>query len=242
MERQEIKRKGEGSIMFFMATGIVLLNVAIYLMMSAVYKRFRNPVLIPALTATVIVVGILIYFQIPYDTYMIGGQWINKLLGPAVVSLAYPLYKQRNVLAQNLPAILGGTVVGLLVGMFSGLLLAAGLGFSKLYVLSILPKSITTPVAIQISSSLGGDASLTSVFVMIAGFTGAIGGPLIMKLFRIRSEVGIGIGLGTASHALGTAKALEYGEKSVSMSSVAMTVCAIVGSCIGPLVVWMMYS
>lgn len=227
--------------MFFVATGIVLLNVLIYLMMSAVYKRFRIPVLIPALTATVIIVGILIYFHIPYDTYMIGGQWINKLLGPAVVSLAYPLYKQRNVLVQNLPAILGGTVVGLLIGMSSGLLLAAGLGFSKLYVLSILPKSITTPVAIQISSSLGGDSSLTSVFVMIAGFTGAIGGPWIMKLFRIRSEVGIGIGLGTASHALGTAKALEYGEKSVSMSSVAMTVCAIVGSCIGPLVVWMIY-
>ncbi|GGF93950.1 LrgB family protein [Paenibacillus aceti] len=227
--------------MFFVATGIVLLNVAIYLMMSAVYKRFRIPVLIPALTATVIIVGILVYFHIPYDTYMIGGQWINKLLGPAVVSLAYPLYKQRNVLVQNLPAILGGTVVGLLIGMSSGLLLAAGLGFSKLYVLSILPKSITTPVAIQISSSLGGDSSLTSVFVMIAGFTGAIGGPWIMKLFRIRSEVGIGIGLGTASHALGTAKALEYGEKSVSMSSVAMTVCAIVGSCIGPLVVWMIY-
>ncbi len=241
MEWQEIKRKGEGNIMFFVATGIVLLNVAIYLMMSAVYKRFRIPVLIPALTATVIIVGILVYFHIPYDTYMIGGQWINKLLGPAVVSLAYPLYKQRNVLVQNLPAILGGTVVGLLIGMSSGLLLAAGLGFSKLYVLSILPKSITTPVAIQISSSLGGDSSLTSVFVMIAGFTGAIGGPWIMKLFRIRSEVGIGIGLGTASHALGTAKALEYGEKSVSMSSVAMTVCAIVGSCIGPLVVWMIY-
>ncbi|WMT41948.1 LrgB family protein [Paenibacillus sp. D2_2] len=227
--------------MFFIATGIVLLNVAIYLMMSWVYRRFRNPVLIPALTATVIIVGLLIYFHIPYDTYMIGGQWINKLLGPAVVSLAYPLYKQRHVLVQNLPAILGGTVVGLLVGMFSGLLLASGLGFSKLYILSILPKSITTPVAIQISSSLGGDSSLTSVFVMIAGFTGAIGGPLIIKLFRIRSEVGIGIGLGTASHALGTAKALEYGEQSVSMSSVAMTVCAIVGSCVGPLVVWMMY-
>jgi len=227
--------------MFFIATGIVLLNVAIYILMAMVYKRFRYPVLIPALTATVIIVGLLIYFHIPYDTYMIGGQWINKLLGPAVVSLAYPLYKQRNVLVQNLPAILGGTVVGLLVGMFSGLLLAAGLGFSKLYILSILPKSITTPVAIQISSSLGGDSSLTSVFVMIAGFTGAIGGPLIIKLFRIQSEVGIGIGLGTASHALGTAKALEYGERSVSMSSVAMTVCAIVGSCVGPLVVWMIY-
>lgn len=227
--------------MFFIATGIVIINVVIYLIMASIYRRFQFPLLIPALTATVSVVVLLLIFDIPYDTYMIGGQWINQLLGPAVVALAYPLYKQRQVLLENLPAILGGAILGLFIGMFSGLLLVAGLGFSKLYVLSILPKSITTPVAMQISSSLGGDASLTSIFVIIAGLTGAIGGPYIIKMFRIRSEIGIGIGLGTASHALGTAKALEYGEKAVSMSSVAMTVCAIVGSCIGPFVVWILY-
>jgi predicted murein hydrolase (TIGR00659 family) len=226
---------------FLLAVGFVLLSVVIYLFMSMLYKRYRLPVLLPALTATFTVVVLLMGFHISYDTYMIGGEWINRLLGPAVVSLAYPLYKQRHVLWKNLPAVLGGTVIGLLVGMFSGLLMASGLGFSKLYVLSILPKSITTAVAIQISSNLGGDSSLTSVFVMIAGFTGAIGGPYIIKLFRIRGESGIGIGLGTASHALGTAKALEYGEQSVSMSSVAMTVCAIVGSIAGPLVAWIMY-
>ncbi|MEK4007570.1 LrgB family protein [Paenibacillus sp. FSL H3-0333] len=224
-----------------LAIGFVLMNVVIYLVMSMLYRRYRLPVLLPALTATFTVVVLLMGFHISYETYMIGGDWINRLLGPAVVSLAYPLYKQRHVLWKNLPAILGGTVTGLMVGMFSGLLMAAGLGFSKLYVLSILPKSITTAVAIQISSNLGGDSSLTSVFVMVAGFTGAIGGPYIIKLFRIRSESGIGIGLGTASHALGTAKALEYGEESVSMSSVAMTVCAIVGSITGPLVAWIMY-
>ncbi|QSF46896.1 LrgB family protein [Paenibacillus tianjinensis] len=224
-----------------LAAGFVLFNVVIYLVMALLYKRYRLPVLLPALTATFTVVVLLLGFHISYDTYMVGGQWINRLLGPAVVSLAYPLYKQRNVLWENLPAILGGTLTGLLVGMLSGLLMAASLGFSKIYVLSILPKSITTAVAIQISGNLGGDSSLTSVFVMIAGFTGAIGGPYIIKLFRIRSESGIGIGLGTASHALGTAKALEYGEQSVSMSSVAMTVCAIVGSIVGPLVAWIIY-
>ncbi|KGE16538.1 LrgB family protein [Paenibacillus wynnii] len=227
--------------MILTAAVIVLVTVGIYLVMSLIYRRFRLPVLMPALTATFTVVVILLYFRIPYDTYMIGGKWINQLLGPAVVSLAYPLYRQRHVLRRNLPAILGGTLTGLLVGMFSGILLAVVSGFPKLYILSLLPKSITTPVAIQISSNLGGESSLTSVFVMIAGFTGAIAGPYILKLFRIKGAVGIGIGLGTASHALGTAKALEYGEESVSMSSVAMTVCAIAGSCAAPLVVWMLY-
>ncbi|UQZ36195.1 hypothetical protein C2I18_23325 [Paenibacillus sp. PK3_47] len=226
---------------YLIAAGFILLTVAVYILMSMLYKRYRLPVLLPALTATFTVVVLLLGFDISYDTYMTGGEWINRLLGPAVVALAYPLYKQRNVLWKNLPAVLGGTVTGLLVGMFSGLLLAAWFGFSKLYVLSVLPKSITTAVAIQISGSLGGDSSLTSVFVMIAGFTGAIGGPYIIRAFKIRGESGIGIGLGTASHALGTAKALEYGERAVSMSSVAMTVCAIVGSIASPFVAWIVY-
>jgi len=224
------------------AVVIVLMNVSIYVVMSMMYRRFHIPVLMPALTASFAVVVLLLYFKIPYDTYMIGGQWISQLLGPAVVSLAYPLYKQRHVLRRNLPIILGGTLMGLVVGMFSGIFMAIALGFPKLYVLSLLPKSITTPVAIQISRNLGGESSLTSVFVMIAGFTGAIGGPYILKLFRIKGEVGIGIGLGTASHALGTAKAMEYGEESVSMSSVAMTVCAIAGSCIAPVITWLLYN
>ncbi|AJS59336.1 LrgB family protein [Paenibacillus sp. IHBB 10380] len=227
--------------MVLTATAIVLVNVSIYIVMSMMYRRFHVPILMPALTATLTVVILLLYFRIPYETYMIGGQWINQLLGPAVVSLAFPLYKQRHVLRRNLTAILGGTLTGLFVGMFGGMLMAVSMGFPKSYVLSLLPKSITTPVAIQISGNLGGESSLTSVFVMIAGFTGAIGGPYILKLFRIQSEAGIGIGLGTASHALGTAKSLEYGEQSVSMSSVAMTVCAIAGSCVAPIVTWLMY-
>ncbi|MEC0094206.1 LrgB family protein [Paenibacillus macquariensis] len=223
------------------AVVIVLINVSIYVFMSMLYRRFHIPVLMPALTASFTIVVLLLFFRIPYDTYMIGGQWINQLLGPAVVSLAYPLYKQRHVLRRNLPVILGGTLMGLIVGMFSGIFLAMALGFPKLYVISLLPKSITTAVAIQISSNLGGESSLTSAFVMLAGFTGAIGGPYIIKFFRIKGEVGIGIGLGTASHALGTAKAMEYGEESVSMSSVAMTVCAIAGSCVAPVITWLLY-
>ncbi|AOZ94045.1 LrgB family protein [Paenibacillus crassostreae] len=228
--------------MILTAVAIVLITVCIYIVMSLIYSRFHTPLLMPALTASLAVVLLILFLHIPYDTYMIGGQWINQLLGPAVVSLAYPLYKQRYVLRHNLLAILGGTIIGLFVGMFSGILMAISLGFPKLYILSVLPKSITTAVAIEISSNLGGDPSLTSVFVMVAGFTGAIAGPLIIKLFRIKGEVGIGIGLGTASHALGTAKALEYGEKSVSMSSVAMSVSAIAGSIVAPVVVWLLYS
>lgn len=127
------------------------------------------------------------------------------------------------------------------MGMISGLIFAEAFGIDHDLLLSILPKSITTPVAIQIAAGLGGVPSMTVVFVMIAGFSGVILGPLFLKWLRIRSSLGQGIALGSASHALGTSKALEYGELAVSMSSVSMTLCAVLGSFFGPLIVWLFH-
>ncbi|XWU18588.1 LrgB family protein [Bacillus subtilis] len=172
---------------------IILLTVAAYLAMVKLYKRFPLPFLIPVLTTTILIVAALMMFHVSYEGYMIGGKWINSLLGPAVVALAYPLYKQWHIIVKHCVPILGGV------------------------------------------------PSMTVVFVMIAGFSGVILGPLFLKWLRIRSSLGQGIALGSASHALGTSKALEYGELAVSMSSVSMTLCAVLGSFFGPLVVWLFH-
>jgi len=214
-------------------------TVGIYIVMAGIYKRFSLPVLIPVLTSTIMVVGLLVGFHIPYEDYMVGGHWIHSLLGPGVVALAYPLYKQRDVILKYSLTIIGGVLAGLLTGMMSGFLFARILGMDHDLILSIIPKSITTPVAIQIASGIGGVPAMTVVFVMVAGFSGVILGPMILKWVRIRSKMGQGIALGSASHALGTSKAMEYGELSVSMSSVSMTLSALLGSVIGPLVVWL---
>lgn len=227
---------------FLVAIIVVFMTLAIYLCMNRLYRHIHLPFLMPALTTPLVIIIILICFRIPYKTYMIGGEWINHLLGPAVVSLAYPLYKQRNALIENLFPILGSVLVGSVAGITSGLILAQSLGFAKELIITLVPKSITTPVAMQIASELGGIPSLATVFVMIAGFSGVIFGPYLFKWLRIDSTLGQGIGLGCASHAIGTAKAFEYGEHAVSMSSVAMTLSAIMGSIIGPLVVWLFYS
>jgi predicted murein hydrolase (TIGR00659 family) len=221
---------------------IIVLTVVMYLVMNRLYFRFHYPILMPAITAAVAIVLILIGFNIPYQTYMIGGDWINLLLGPAVVSLAYPLYKQRVTLRENLVPIMGGLFIGTVVGMASGILFAKYLGFSKEIIYTLLPKSVTTPVAMQIASDLGGIPSLAAIFVMIAGFTGVIFGPSLLKVLRINHFIGQGVGFGTASHAIGTAKAFEYGEKAVSMSSVAMTVCAVIGSLLAPLFAWILLN
>lgn len=207
--------------------------------MAKVYVRFSYPILIPVLTTTILVILLLLAFHVSYDEYMIGGKWINSLLGPAVVALAYPLYKQREMLVKYSVPIIGGVFVGLFAGMISGLVFAEVFGVDRSLILSIIPKSITTPVAIQIATGLGGVPSMTVVFVMIAGFSGVILGPILLKWIRIKSSLGKGIALGSASHALGTSKAFEYGELTVSMSSVSMTLSAVLGSVFGPIVVWL---
>lgn len=203
--------------------------------------KFHFPFLVPIITTTITIIVILVVFNIPYETYMIGGQWINQLLGPAVVSLAIPLYKQRALLKLQIYPILTGVFTGCLTGMVTGVLFAKSAGFSKELVLSILPKSITTPIAMQISEQVGGIPALAAVFVIIAGITGVLLSPYFLKFFKLDSTLGRGIGLGVATHAIGTSKAIEYGEQEASLSSVAMTLSAIFGSVLGPVIAWIFY-
>lgn len=216
----------------------ILLTIVIYYVMNAIYFRFQRDYLLPILTSTVAIILFLIVFNISYETYMLGGKYIDSILGPAIVALAIPLYKQREVLKLNLVPIFTGITVGVVIGMGSGILFTKVFGFSTEIILTLLPKSITTPVAIQIASTIGGVSSLTAVFVMIAGFTGAIVGPTLFKFVKVNTAIGRGIGYGAASHVIGTSKAIEYGEEAGSMSSVAMILCAVVGSIIGPFMAW----
>ncbi len=220
---------------------MILLTVIAFFVMTRLYNRFSFSFFIPVLTATVLIIIILAVLHIPYKSYMIGGQWINSLLGPAVVALAYPLYKQRHFLMTHLIPILGGVLIGAISGMVSVSILAKIFGMIPPLILSIIPKSLTTPVAIEVARGLGGNASMAVVGVMIAGIFGVIAAPMIFKFARVHSPIGRGIALGSASHALGTSKAAEYGELAFSMSSVTMTLCAIIGSFLGPIVVWLFH-
>ncbi|MFD1864333.1 LrgB family protein [Planococcus chinensis] len=228
--------------LFLLAGLFAGLTTIAYLFFNSLYVKYRWTLLTPVLTTTVALIAILLAFDIPYSRYMLGGQWIGALLGPAVVALAVPLYKQRSLLARNLWPVAAGVTAGALAGMLSGALLAKLLRFSNEMVMTILPKSITTPVAMQLAEGLGGIPSLAAIFVMIAGFTGLIIGPRLLKGLGVESPIGRGIGLGSSAHGLGTAKAFEYGIEDASMSSVAMTLSAVVGSFLGPVIVWLFFS
>lgn len=226
----------------FISITMFLGTIAIFSVMRMLYRRYKAPFLIPVLTTSICLVALLLSFDISYEMYMKGGQYIDLLLGPAVVALAYPLYKQIDVLLKNLLPILSGVTMGAITGMVSGLVLAKMMGVDKQLIMTLLPKSVTTPVAMEVADVLGGNASLTVVFVMIAGFTGVVIGPYILKGFRLNGELSQGIALGSASHAIGTSKAFEYGANAATVSSVAMTLCAIIVSLFGPWIVQIFYG
>ncbi|WKA55022.1 LrgB family protein [Planococcus shixiaomingii] len=217
------------------------MTIVIYLLFNSLYVKYRWILLTPVLATTAALIVFLLLFDIPYEQYMLGGQWVGSFLGPAVVALAVPLYKQRDLLFQNLWPIALGVTSGVFTGMVSGLLLMKLFQFSTTLILTALPKSLTTPVAMQLAEGMGGISSLAAVLVMAAGFSGIIFGSWLLKLLRIDSPIGRGIGLGSSAHGLGTAKAFEYGPKDGSMSSVAMTLCAVAGSFLGPALVWLFF-
>lgn len=215
----------------------VVLTVGLFLGMRRLYSRYPFAFFHPVLTTTTVICVFLVVCQIPYRTYMVGGKWLEQLLGPSVVALAYPLYNQRKVMYRYKNAVILGISSGLVTAMGSIVLFAKLFKVEDEIVYTMLPKSITTPVAIQLSESISGVPSLTAVFVMVAGFSGIIIGPVLMKIMGIEQSLGKGLALGSAAHALGIAKSTEYGEMALSMASVSMTLSAIIGAFVGPLII-----
>lgn len=214
----------------------IAVTVAIYFISKRLYKRFTTPFTIPLLIGTTLLIILLTVSGITYETYMLGGKWIEQLLGPAVVALALPLYKQRLVLKKYLIPLFVSVTCGAVLGVISGAQLSKWVGIEDILIYSIMPKSVTTPVAMEVAATLGGIPALAAIFVMIAGIGGVIVGPSLLKIFHIDHFIGKGIGLGSAAHAIGTARALEYGELEGAISSVSMTLSAIIVSIIGPMI------
>jgi putative effector of murein hydrolase len=157
-------------------------------------------------------------------------------LGPSTVVLAVPLYKQLDLLKKNAKAILTGIFVGSAIGIISIIGISYLVGLNASVIKSLVPKSVTTPIGISISSQLGGVVPITVLAIIITGIVGAVFGPTICKIFRIKDKVAVGVSIGTASHAVGTSKALELGEVEGAMSSLSIGIAGIMTVIIAPLV------
>ncbi|MCC3358004.1 LrgB family protein [Bacillus sp. REN16] len=223
------------NIVFTIAS--IVCTIVIFLMMTRLYKRITHPLLVPIATTTFVILVFLLIFSIPYETYMFGGKWIDELLGPAVVALAYPLYQNRKSLQEFFMPIIIGVFAGSTIGIATGFYFSKVLAIDPKIILSIAPKSVTTPVAMDIASVTGGVPALAAVYVMIAGISGAMFGPLLLKMVKVDHFVGVGLGFGTASHGIGTSRALEIGTHEGAISSIAMILSAVYTSIMLPVLV-----
>lgn len=198
-------------------------------------KKTKLALLNPLLISIALVIMVLKYVNISIDDYNKGGQFITFLLTPATVVLAVPLYKKIKLFKANAVSIFSGIFMGTLGGITTVIILGHVFGLSKSIDLSMIPKSITTPIGIEVSKQLGGIPSITVAVIIITGIVGSIIGPTVFKLLKIKDEVAVGVALGTASHAVGTSKAIELGEIEGAMSSLSIGIAGLITVIIAPI-------
>lgn len=209
------------------ALGVGLTLIA-YEVGKWIQKKTRIKVLSPLVTGTLIIIVVLILGDIKYDNYKIGGNIVSFFIGPATVSFAIPLYKNLKTIKDNLVLILMGILGGLITGLISVFGLSLIFGINEKVTASMYPKSVTSAIGFAISEMIGGAPEITLVLIVIAGVTGYMGGDFIFKLLKIENPVIKGIALGTNSHIIGTAKAMELGEKEGAISSAAITITGLI--------------
>lgn len=205
----------------------VLISLSAYGAGVALKKRFGYSFINPLLISIIITILVLLGLHIDYSTYQEGAKYISYLLTPATVCLAIPLYEQLELLKTNVKAVIAGITAGVLTSLISILVMVLLFGLSHKEYVTLLPKSITTAIGMGVSEELGGYISITAAVIIITGIIGNVMADILFKLFRIEEPIARGIALGTASHAIGTSKAMELGEIEGAMSSLSIVVAGI---------------
>ncbi|MBZ5753881.1 LrgB family protein [Metabacillus rhizolycopersici] len=212
-------------------TGNILLctiiTVISYLIGIKVFRRYNKAWLNPLYTVTVSIICLLSLFHVDFTYYTSGTGVFSLLLGTATVSLAVPLYKQINLIKKHLLIIFIAVTAGSLAGAASIVLLAKIIHLNQEMMYSLIPKSVTAPIALSISQSLGGIPALTTLFVVTSAVFSLVTGPLLLKFGRIRSKIARGLALGTSAQAIGANRAFEWGELEGAMGSIAMITSAL---------------
>ena len=191
-----------------------------------VSRRMGSPAANPLLIAILLVVAFLWVFHVPLSSYEKGGSLLTLMLSPTTALLAVSIYRRRALLRENLLPALAGCCVGAATSLFSTLLLCRLFRLSPVLTASLMPKSVTTPIAMELSKHRGGIASLTVVAVIFTGILGAVFAPLLVKALGIK-PLAAGIAIGTSSHGIGTARALELGEIQGAASGIAIGVAGV---------------
>ncbi len=213
----------------------ITLTLVVYLMFFYIQKKTKLMILNPLFFTSVFIIICLVIFKIDYNVYKEGSSFITFLIGPATVSLAIPLYEKLPLLKKHYKTILLTITTGVITHAIIIALMAFVLNISHELIATFIPKSVTTPIAKEISLALGGIEELTIAIVIITGIFGSIIAPYIFKILKVENSIAIGLSLGISAHAIGTSKAIELGEEEASMSTLALILTGILTVVLSPL-------
>lgn len=205
----------------------ISLTVFAYWIGVTIQKKTKLAICNSILIAMLVIWAIMTVFHIPFESYHIGGDYIHLMLGPATTCMAVSIYNKRDLLKKNFVPVLAGCLVGVLTSFASIMLMGKLFGLNDTMLVSLVPKSVTTPIATAISQDYGGVVSITVAAVIVTGTMGNLTAPFLVKLFRIKDPMAAGLGIGACSHAVGTAKAIEMGETEGALSGLAIGICGI---------------
>lgn len=212
----------------------LLVTITVFLFARWISIKANNPIMNPLLISIAIIIPLLTYLEVPFETYYADNEWISFLLQPAVVALAYPLYEQIPQIRANWRIIMLACGVGSVLSMLTATLIAVYFSADITLIASLLGKSVTTPIAMEVSSHLGGEPAIAAILVLIVGLFGAIAAYPIYNLLNITHPIARGLTMGTVSHALGTATCAETDPRDAAFSSLALVLCGVITSILAP--------
>lgn len=215
---------------------ILTLVIGVYLLSVWLYRKTRLNLLNPLLVSIPVLVAITHVLGISYESFQKGSRIISFMLGPTVVVLGYLLYEQVAHLRENAVSIITSVFVGCVTGILSVIFIARYFGADHALIVSLEPKSVTTPIAMSIAEKSGGIPSIAAVVVIVVGIFGGIVGPFVLEKLGIRSKIARGLALGSAAHGLGTARAMELGTIEGAISGLAIGVMGIMTAILVPVI------
>ena len=224
--------------MEFLENKVVVIAITFLVYWSAKRLQARTGWLFlnPILVSMIAIIALLKASGMPYEKYAEGANSIDFWLKPAIVALAVPLYLQLTTIRKQLMPIIISQLAGCVVGVVSVVLVAKWMGASDSVIISLAPKSVTTPIAMEVTGQLGGIPSLTAAIVICVGLFGAIFGVRILQVGRVKSPIARGISLGTAAHAIGTSRASEFGHIYGAYASLGLILNGVLTALLAPLI------
>lgn len=220
----------------------LLLTILVYRASRHLYAKRSWLILSPILVSPLLLGSMLLLGKVDYSRYMDGAQWLSALLGPATVALAVPMYKYRKMALKHSMEMGVGVLLGSFVALVSSVLPATWLHWSPALVGSLAPRSVTTPIAMELAGSMGGEPVMAAAFVVITGVFGMAVGPLLIRMLNLRSAVARGALLGMGAHGAGTARAFEYGDLEGTAASLSMIAAAFVTLALAPLLMPLLWT